>query len=406
MKKKLTVVVLCVYSVLTAVWAKPPTEIQDSKSILAFNIFEKTDNYSSSMFFTGIDIGFFMFANEISKFLPINAKPIVTAPVVQALTVKKAVYAPEIIFTEKICEIPLPSGTTWAYVRKVKGNIFLYCTLPNRMREENCILQLRKNRLIGSVETDCFAIERGWMNKCVGISSKNPEIFCEVDGSTGKKIRSIQLPARSFPRRVTALQKGRYLLFSHVFTPEMPMFSILDIRGKKIADFSPARSNMLAKSRREYFLRELCVMNIGKEGIYIAPMYPQQAKFNVQIFSRNGNPIRVFSGEIENYSGFPDILYKSDLRVAKTKQYLDIASINGIFEGKKHFFIAIGRNDVTKDNARDLVQVYRLDGSFLGEIKANYGVLAYYDQEQNLFYSIHTENFNKKLVVWKSREEL
>ncbi len=86
----------------------------------------------------------------------------------------------------------------------------------------------------------------------------------------------------------------------------------------------------------------------------------------------------------------------------------DIASVNGIYEGKKYLYIATGRNKIKKRknmNLRNYLYVLSRDGRYYyGRIKLRHGTPVYYDRDTGWFYSVRLKTyFEKEIWRWKIR---
>ena len=148
------------------------------------------------------------------------------------------------------------------------------------------------------------------------------------------------------------------------------------------------------------------VFGMGKDCFYISFTYPEDNFIRIYKYTDTGKIFEIKVNIEDEYFGVPK--YWNNLVRFQRRTIYDIASVNGIYEGKKYLYIATGRNKIEKGidtNLRDYLYILSRDGRYYyGRIKLRHGTPVYYDRDTGWFYSVRLKTyFEKEIWRWKVR---
>jgi len=140
------------------------------------------------------------------------------------------------------------------------------------------------------------------------------------------------------------------------------------------------------------------VFSVGENSFYISFIYPKDNFIRLYKYEDRGKVFEIKINIEDEYFGMAKE-WKNIMKLIRKGVY-DIASVNGIFEGRKYLYIATGRNSIKKTRGRmiderlsDYLYILSRDSKdYYGRIKLRYGTPIYYDRESGYFYSVKLNN--------------
>jgi hypothetical protein len=148
------------------------------------------------------------------------------------------------------------------------------------------------------------------------------------------------------------------------------------------------------------------VFSVGENSFYISFIYPKDNFIRLYKYEDRGKVFEIKINIEDEYFGMAKE-WKNIMKLIRKGVY-DIASVNGIFEGRKYLYIATGRNSIKKTRGRmiderlsDYLYILSRDSKdYYGRIKLRYGTPIYYDRESGYFYSVKLKNYPEK-EIWR-----
>ncbi len=289
-----------------------------------------------------------------------------------------------------------------SYPFKVKNRVyFLKNTINFGKRSSGCsILLYKKGEGIDEVKDTVFNYISSWKDDIIGIMGawKKTFPYYYILNKDFKIIKKLRHRGLIFPKDI--IKRGDKIYFHKKrYKRGEPAVEVWE-KGKVRYYFTRVQS--LRDEIEEVAVMDDTVFSLGDKCFYISFTYPKDNFIRIYRYGDSGK-VSEIKINMDEYFG----VQKAWKNLDKLQRGIyDIASVNGIFEGKRYLYIAVGRNTIDRGRDTDLsdyLYVLSRDGKYYyGNIKIRYGTPVYYDRDSGYFYSVKTKNYPvKEIWRWK-----
>ncbi len=289
-----------------------------------------------------------------------------------------------------------------SYPFKVKDKVyFLKNTIDfGKKSSDYSIIFYKKGKGMDEVKDTAFNYISSFKEHIIGVMGawKKTFPYYYILDDNFKIIKKLRHKGLIFPKDI--IKRGDKIYFHKKrYKRGEPAVEVWE-KGKVRYYFTRVQS--LRDEIEEVAVMDDTVFSLGDDCFYITFTYPKDNFMRIYKYKEDGK-VSEIKVNIDEYFG----VQKAWKNLDKLQRGIyDIASVNGIFEGKKYLYIAVGRNTIDRGRDTDLsdyLYILSRDGKYYyGNIKIRYGTPVYYDRDSGYFYSVKTKNYPvKEIWRWK-----